>query len=505
MVHDDTPTMFGREQGRLRQARQLNGWAGQRLIEEAAAWLQARTARPWSLSRAAYSDWENGKQQIPYPWMVAFSHVLGRSFPELGWPMGFGASVEDSRPETCELCGGRSDHSGLVAEEVSFVAWPLDSTKERAQRYAKGDEDDVSGSTPDVDDTGDRPVSDQEQATKRRDALKRIGALPVLLAETAAESRVLSRREEASDLGPATLEHAALAVEAFGLSYLQIQPQRLFSQVRACRRQLIELLEGRHTLAQRRELYVLLGWLSGLLGHLSLDLGDELGAGTHCVTAYQLARDAGHQGLEAWVRGTQVMVSTYSGDPRRAVAFAEAGLELAPEKSVSRARLAAQQARAYARLGDADLTSKSLQVAEDSLMATSEPVTTSIFSFDAPYLPFYAGTSNVWIGRFHQARQHAERAIELCDAAPADWPVARALARVDLAIALVKQDCPEIERACELGAEALALYSERRVRMIVRRTAELRALLLAERSLPAVVGFDERMVTAERLALPAPQ
>ena len=115
------------------------------------------------------------------------------------------------------------------------------------------------------------------------------GTMGQLLADATAESVELSRQTEASDLGPATLEHLDLAVERLGLVYMTTPPGLLLDEIRWYRRRAVEVLGGRHTLAQRRRLYVAAGWLTGLLGHLSFDLGDYQAARAHCVTAWQLA------------------------------------------------------------------------------------------------------------------------------------------------------------------------------------------------------------------------
>jgi DNA-binding transcriptional regulator YiaG len=87
-----------------------------------------------------------------------------------------------------------------------------------------------------------------------------------LLADATAESVELSGQTEASDLGPATLEHLDLAVERLGLVYMTTPPAVLLDELGWYRRRAKEVLGGRHTLAQRRRLYVAAGWLTGLLG-----------------------------------------------------------------------------------------------------------------------------------------------------------------------------------------------------------------------------------------------
>jgi hypothetical protein len=136
---------------------------------------------------------------------------------------------------------------------------------------------------------------------------------------------MFGQRWEESDLGPATLEHLDLAVERFGLSYLHTPPDQLFREVRDCRQRVSSMVAGRQTLSQRRHLCVVGGWLSGLLGHLALDIGDGGVAHAHCVTAWQLAAESGDAQLGAWVRGTQAMIAFYAGDAADALRFSRAG------------------------------------------------------------------------------------------------------------------------------------------------------------------------------------
>jgi transcriptional regulator with XRE-family HTH domain len=58
------------------------------------------------------------------------------------------------------------------------------------------------------------------------------GTVGQLLADAMAESVELSRQTEASDLGPATLEHLDLAVERLGLVYMTTPPALLLNELR---------------------------------------------------------------------------------------------------------------------------------------------------------------------------------------------------------------------------------------------------------------------------------
>jgi tetratricopeptide (TPR) repeat protein len=272
-------------------------------------------------------------------------------------------------------------------------------------------------------------------------------------------------------------------------------PGLLLDEIRWYRRRAVEVLGGRHTLAQRRRLYVAADWLTGLLGHLSFDLGDYQAARAHCVTAWQLADDAGEQELGAWVRNIQAMVALYTRRFREAVRYAEMGGELAAAGTTGSVQLPVLAARAHARLGNRQETGLAIRQAEqafDGLQVASQPE--SVFSVDAARVPFCAGTAYVWLDP-QRAAVYSREAISLYDAATGTsrWPANQALARLDLATALAQLGEPE--EASQTALEALAIFPERPVDSVMRRAGDLEAILDIEpyRRLPAVRQFREQL------------
>ncbi|MGH3853106.1 MAG: tetratricopeptide repeat protein [Pseudonocardiaceae bacterium] len=127
--------------------------------------------------------------------------------------------------------------------------------------------------------------------------------------------------------------------------------------------------------------------------------------------------------------------------------------------------------------------------AEQAVDARSEPETRSFFSFDTPYVPYYAGTAYVWLGETARARTCASQAIELCDADPVLWPVARTSARIDLAVALIQTG--EHDGSAAVGSEAMDIWAERPTHPAGRRIEELLAAMRPFTE-PCVVELRER-------------
>jgi hypothetical protein len=300
------------------------------------------------------------------------------------------------------------------------------------------------------------------------------------------ESVELQRLAEASDLGSGTLEQLEELVERLGVEYFTVPPAEFRETVLSWRRYVARLLDGKLTLCERRHLYAVAGWLSGLVADASLALGDH--AEPHCTTALSLAQEVRDARLAGWVRGTQAQIALYAGDPREAVAFAQAGKQVAPTGSAALVRCCTHEARAGARLGDRGGTQVALDTAEHAWNALSQPLVRSIYSLGSSYIPYCAATAFVWLSDPAIARMWASQAIEPTDGKP-EPTVGRATARIDLAIALVQDS--ELEEASATGLEALNICAHRVTLPARRRIEELLAALRPFTE-PCVIELRER-------------
>ncbi len=233
------------------------------------------------------------------------------------------------------------------------------------------------------------------------------------------ESVALNRTFEASNLGAKTLEQLESAIENFGLDYLHVPPSQTLKNAGDARRFVIEVLSHKHTFAQQQKLYSAAAWLSALIGHCSFDVGESFGVTDgHLTTALHLASEIDDRGLISWIRGTQALSAIFTNRPRAAIEYAQSGQSMAHERSIMNVRLLAQEARAHARLGDRKLAEKCMGAAETSFDGVDEPLTTSILSFDRPYLPYYAGTCHSWLGRSNLAASAHGRPLFCVTALP---------------------------------------------------------------------------------------
>src|SRR5437870_2628332 len=160
---------------------------------------------------------------------------------------------------------------------------------------------------------------------------------------------VARRMQKASDVGSVTLESLELGVENLCRSYTDTRPEELLGPVRRYRRAIGHLLGARATLAQRRRLMVLGGWVSLLAACVHVDLGQREAASTNRLAAHELGTHAEHGELIAWAFEVGAWQALLDGRYDEAVELCRAGQGLVGRTTSPYVQLIAQEARAWAR------------------------------------------------------------------------------------------------------------------------------------------------------------
>ena len=110
----------------------------------------------------------------------------------------------------------------------------------------------------------------------------------------------LARMITSSDLGQGTLDALQEAAELLCRAYPSASARELRVRTKQRLKYISQLLQGRLTLAQHRELLVTIGWLALLLGCVHYDLGEREQAEAARQAAYQAGLQAGHGEIIAW-------------------------------------------------------------------------------------------------------------------------------------------------------------------------------------------------------------
>lgn len=302
--------------------------------------------------------------------------------------------------------------------------------------------------------------------TGRRTALKLSLAAAVapeilhrVLSDAAAEAMEFTRLTGVSSVGRGTVDHLELVVTDLHRGYSHEAPSEQFVVARAFRSRVDELIRGRHTLGELRELYVYAGVLSELLAWLAHDLGNPRTAQAYAVDSFAHAEQAGHGERCGWAADAMTAIATYAGRPDQAARAAMKGIAQVPRGHPLAIRLRAKAARAYALVGDRQRFDSAFT--EARLLHERMPATTpSRFAVDAGFLASYSVTAYpaeayLRLGDFEAARTHAEAALVRHESAPVGGssPGKGDIARFDLATAMAHLGEPD--SAASLGQQAL--------------------------------------------------
>ncbi|HWG62808.1 MAG TPA: hypothetical protein VG253_13955 [Streptosporangiaceae bacterium] len=161
----------------------------------------------------------------------------------------------------------------------------------------------------------------------------------------------LVSRLQRSDLDQATLDGLRIMADRLCSEYPFMPADQLLTEGRAWLRRITALQGQRVTLRQHREILVQAGWVALLVGCVEYDTGDRHAAESTRQAALWLGTGADHGEIIAWAHEMRAWINLTSGDYHGVVTAARAGTEVTPHSSVA-VQLAAQEAKAWARIGD---------------------------------------------------------------------------------------------------------------------------------------------------------
>ncbi len=211
-----------------------------------------------------------------------------------------------------------------------------------------------------------------------------------VLAMSGMDTLELVGRLQRSDLDQATLDGLRIMADRLCSEYPFMPRDQLLTEGRAWLRRINALHGQRQTLAQHREILVQAGWIALLIGCVEYDSGNRAAAETTRQAALSLGTEADHPEITAWAHEIRAWMALTTGDYHGVVAAARAGTEAAPHHSVA-VQLAAQEAKAWARIGDRRQTEVSLDRGRRLLDAMPYPENLDHhFVVDPTKFDFYA-------------------------------------------------------------------------------------------------------------------
>ena len=302
-----------------------------------------------------------------------------------------------------------------------------------------------------------------------------------------------------TDLADETLEQIYDDVRQLVWAYPQRPLAAILGDLIATQDTVFTLLEARRRPAHARQLYMLGGILGGMLAKASHDTADPQTALTQSRTAYLCADQADHDGLRAWVRGLQALITYWDGRLNESVRYAQQGAEFAERSSSTAAVwLPVSEARAWAALGNVAATQRAIDRAEaawETVHAGDElDELGGMCKFSRTRQLYYTADALAWLpAEAGQAQDYATRAVMAYqDTDAPEWAFGDAAgSRCDLAVARIALG--EIDGAREAIAPVLELPDEQRIRGIISSVQHVHTALRRPELPPAGKDLQEEI------------
>ncbi|MGH3998576.1 MAG: hypothetical protein ACRDTJ_14070 [Pseudonocardiaceae bacterium] len=332
-----------------------------------------------------------------------------------------------------------------------------------------------------------------------------------VIAMSADRARDFLTRIEASNIGTETLAQLIDDLRRLVIAYEHQPLPTLLGDLVDTQDRAFVLLEGRQRPEQTRDLYLIAGIACGLMARASHDLGAAHDAMTQARTGYACADNAGHDGLRAWTRGLQALITYRSGRLEESVRYAQSGAEAAARShGTAGVWLASNEARALAALHRLDDTHAALARAADARDRVQPDELDSLgglCTFSQPRQLYYAADALSWGGQAEANRTErlASDALDAYAGAPAQDRAFGGVAGTRSALAVARVFRGEIDGAAEALAPVLELPVAQRIHGIVTSVEHVRAALRSvenpDREVTELAGVSDGW-TAERLTLP---
>ncbi|MEV6131972.1 hypothetical protein AB0M05_35165 [Streptomyces violaceusniger] len=309
-----------------------------------------------------------------------------------------------------------------------------------------------------------------------------------------------------TDLTSDVMEQVHADVQRLALDYPQRPLSELLPDLIATQDTVFTLLEQQRRPAQARQLYFLAGVTGGLLAKASHDMADPHAALTQARTAYVCADNADHNGLRAWIRGLQSLVSYWAGRTRESVRYAQSGAQFAASNTAS-VWLPMNEARAWASLGNANAARAAIERAEnawDSVQEDEVDELGGLCTFGRTRQIYYAAEALSWLpSEVTTADDYATRAVDAYeDSSSPEWAFGdQAGSRSALAIARIQAG--ELEGAAEAVAPVLDLAPEQRINGIITCTQRVHRALRDSPLAEAGADLQEQIEMFTRTPLKA--
>lgn len=202
-------------------------------------------------------------------------------------------------------------------------------------------------------------------------------------------------------------------VDHYAQTICALPPASVYDELLAVRSYAGGIADRAGLALRRTDLVLVTGWLSSLLAVAACDMGEHTAARVWCSDAERRGHDARNPELAAWAVLTRALIAFYQGRARQSVTLAVQGQDAVPIGTVVHAKLAAQEMRAAAMVGDSARMARARRYAAKAIeKLPSDAKMTGAFSIALAEDPPFTATSLLLVGSYREAVSATSRVIQ---------------------------------------------------------------------------------------------
>ncbi len=487
----------GRPNASLRRQRLERGWSLRRVADEICA-LCEREDGAYSISADMIGKWERGIHRPSPFYREKLCRLYGLSAAELGFidipALSLPGDVRQVQPANAQSDGSRIN-STLQEADTQLAIFSASQGHVTIE--------DVPGrqSLPMLDTLVVQELRPYDMNKSRRQMLQEILSIACTALVLPPQELLNPNSWEQLSMAitkPSSLDKAVLFdLETITKSYWRLRSNAasydLLSGVLGHFQTITQIMRrSPQPEVIYEQLYSIASETAQIIGQMLFDIHDYATAWSYYKFAINAAQGARNHDLEAVGLGRMSFLFTYSGQAQQTLPLLQEAQRLTRQSSITMIYpwLAAIEAEVYANLHDADACSKALDRAE---LITAQPTLKEdpyATGFNLSRLAGYKGVCFVHLHKTEAALAALNEALRLAH------PLAirrRSTLLTDIAMAHVQQR--EIEEACKLANQALAITSQTNSVSVLQRIRNLRHELEPWKHAQCVKDLDEQLAT----------
>jgi tetratricopeptide (TPR) repeat protein len=291
------------------------------------------------------------------------------------------------------------------------------------------------------------------------------------------ESDIMGMIQEAdrTDIGPGTIEGLYTVFDKLCRDYPSASAPELRRKLKRLYSRVMNMRQGRMTLAQHKELMAISGWITALLACVDWDMNQRDAAETARDATLRFAKDTGHSELLAWSYEMQTWFALTEGRYSDATSIAKAAQTIGGENSAI-VQLIMQEARGWARLGNRKAAESAIERGRELLEKLPTVEYPRHFVFDQSKFPFYVASCYQWLGEDSLAEKYALQVLSECEKYGTTVRSPMRLADTLITLGIIYARRGDLDGALESGSRALA-YDRKSGPSLIIRASELNRIM----------------------------